>query len=172
MAKSIKLSNETFIDTSSIMHNKKQLKNILNSIFENPIGEFILWEGNILKTGNNLWTNLATWYWLKSKIEYKYPLKNGYKRSAKLYVVKTDNKSKGNIYVRLQDLDNGSYYKEYLFPVTWGGTDDGTRSLDIVDFDYDGLTDGHKKIDFTPDFAHGGIVRIYKIGLLLYDKPI
>lgn len=172
MSKKIKLSNETFLDSSSVIYSKKQLNNILNSIFENPIGEFILWEGNVLKTGDSTWTNLTTWYLLKSKIEFKYPLKSGYKRTAKIYVVKSDNKSKGNIYLRLQDLDGTSYNKEYLFPVTWGSIDDGYKCLDILDFDYDGLTYGHKKIDFTPDFANGGNVRIYKVGLLLYDKPI
>lgn len=148
----------------------------INTSYENPVGEFVIWEGDVTKVGDSTWTQLGTYYFLKSCIENKFPLKTGFKRSAKIYIEEVDNKQSGNVYIKVSGIDsNDTYSKEYLFPPTSGGTGSSTlqvRTFKMLDFDYNGLTGGHKDIFVTPDFATNGTVRIYKVGLLIYDKPI
>jgi hypothetical protein len=183
MSKAIKLKNDVYLDSTGIVHNGINLKTVLdginskvNTLYENPVGEFTIWEGDVTKVGNGTWTQLGTYYFLKSCIENKFPLKTGFKRSAKIYIEEVDNKQSGNIYVKVSGIDsNDTYSKEYLFPPTWGGTGSSTlqvKTFKMLDFDYNGLTGGHKDIFVTPDFATNGTVRIYKVGLLIYDKPI
>ena len=183
MSKAIKLKNDVYLDSAGIVHNKINLKTVLdginskvNTLYENPVGEFTIWEGDVTKVGNGTWTQLGTYYFLKSCIENKFPLKTGFKRSAKIYIEEVDNKQSGNIYVKVSGIDsNDTYSKEYLFPPKWrgsGSSDLQEKTFQMLDLDYNGLTGGDKDIFVTPDFATNGTVRIYKVGLLIYDKPI
>lgn len=144
--------------------------NLLNNLFENPVGELLLWEGNILidNPSSGTWEKLTTFYWLKNRLEKVYPLKTGFTRTAKLCMEYSDNKSEGNVYVKFEDSD---YNKQYIFSRLNGNSEETYRTLDFEDFDYDGLTTGHKEISVTPDWASGGKVRIYRLYLLIYDKP-
>ena len=178
MSKSIKLQDNTYFDTKGISHNKKALYDIIekqnkviDSMSKNPVGDFAIWEGDVLKTGDSTytWTWLTTFYALKTCIETKYPLRSGFKRTAKIYIVATDNKSSGNLYIRVKNSNDDVYLKEYLFSCTWGSVVDQVRNFRIADFDYANLPYGHKDFFVTPDFATGGTIRIYKIGLLIYD---
>lgn len=142
----------------------------LKALYDNP-KQFVLWSGNTAKVGDGTWTWIGTYYSLKQAIRAMYPLKDGFKRTAKIYIVETDNKSKGAIYIGLTPISGSNVRKEYLFGTTWGSYTHGVRSFKLLNFDYDGLEEGHQDIHITPDFATGGNMIIYEIGLLLYDSP-
>ena len=143
----------------------------LKTLYNNPM-QFVLWSGAKSKDGDGTWTWIGTYYSLKQAICAKYPLKSGFKRTAKIYIVETDNKSKGNIYIGLTPISGSNVRKEVLFDVTWGSHTLGVRSFKLLNFDYDALEDGHDDIHITPDLATGGSMVIYEIGLLLYDTPV
>lgn len=142
----------------------------LKTLYNNPM-QFVLWSGATSKDGDGTWTWIGTYYSLKQAIRAKYPLKSGFKRTAKIYIVETDNKSEGAIYIGLTPISGSNVRKEVLFGVTWGSYTFGVRSFKLLNFDYDALEEGHYDIHITPDFATGGRMVIYEIGLLLYDTP-
>lgn len=144
--------------------------NLLNNLFENPVGEFLLWEGNVLidSPSSGTWEKLTTFYWLKTRLEKVYPLKTGFTRSAKLCLEFTDSKPNGEIYIR---FENGEYCKEYSFTHINGNSDEKYKTIWPLDFDYDNLPSGHTDILTTVDWASGGKARIYRLYLLIYDKP-
>lgn len=172
MAKSIKLNNETYIDSSGIIHEKQTLDMIINKIINTSIlGEFVLWEGNTLFSNTGAWQTLGDYYDLKQCIEMKFPIISGYKRTARICMECTDNKSSGGNYLKLENNEGygGSYSKQYIFPYTWGAVTDGTRTFKSLEFSYDDLPTGHITMHITPDFAGGGQIRLYKIYLLISD---
>lgn len=75
MAKAIKYVNGTYLDSSNVNYKKNNLKSIVDSILSNPIGEFVLWEGEkeVIENGN--WQFLAMHYSLKEAINTKFPIK-------------------------------------------------------------------------------------------------
>lgn len=160
--------NISNLNSSLITSNNNITK--LKTLYDNP-KQFVLWSGNTAKVGDGTWTWIGTYYSLKQAIRAMYPLKNGFKRTAKIYIVETDNKSKGAIYIGLTPISGSNVRKEYLFGTTWGSYTHGVRSFKLLNFDYDGLEEGHQDIHITPDFATGGNMIIYEIGLLLYDSP-
>lgn len=56
MAKSIKISDEVYLDSSSVIHNRKKLKDILESIAE-TITPVILYDGGTTGTNGNFTLN-------------------------------------------------------------------------------------------------------------------
>lgn len=151
----------------------KALYDYLKLRSQQPLGEFTIWQGNFLKTGNDTWSNLGVFYGMKEAILYRYPLKTGYTRKVKIVLDETDNKSSGGIYVRLTNTPfSGSFTREYIFGVTWGSTTDGVRNHKYLDFNFDELPNGHMQIDITPDFATDGTIRIYRVYFIIYDEII
>lgn len=142
----------------------------LKTLYDNP-KQFVLWSGATTKVGDGTWTWIGCYYSLKQSIRAMYPLKSGFKRTAKIYIVETDNKSTGAIYIGLTPISGSGVRKEYIFGTTWGAYTQGVRSFKLLNFDYDGLEEGHQDIYITPDHATGGSMIIYEIGLLLYDSP-
>lgn len=142
----------------------------LKTLYNSP-KRFVIWSGDTAKDGDGTWTWIGTYYAMKSAIRAMYPLKDGFKRTAKIYIVETDNKNKGAIYIGLTPISGSNVRKELIFPVTWGAYTHGVRSLKTLDFNYDALEEGHYDILITPDHATGGSMIIYEIGLLLYDSP-
>ena len=169
MAKAVKFKNDYYLDSSNVNSNKNNLKNIVDSILSNPIGEFVLWEGEKEIIENGDWQYLGEYYWLKQKIESKFPIDDGFKRKMKLCIESTDNLQSGMFeYIKL--TQGATYSKEYLFPNVHGGVSDGIRTFQWLDFDYDNLPNGHISIEITPSFEAGGsTIRIYKLYLLIYD---
>ena len=133
-----------------------------------PLGEFVLWEGDKEVTMNGSWQYLGEYYWLKQKIESKFPVDDGFKRKMKLCIESTDNLQSGmSEYIKL--AQGSSYSKEYLFPNVSGGVSEGIRTFQWLDFDYDNLPSGHITFSATPSFsATGRTMRIYRIYLLIF----
>lgn len=134
-----------------------------------PIGEFILWEGNQLFTNDGTFQYLGNYYNFLTCLLSKYPLKTGFKRSYKLQLDYTDNKSSGSTYIRFTDYDGGNI-QEKLFPFTWGAVDSGIRKMAIVDAPDLSVYTGHIRLSCTQDYATGGSSRLYKLSLLVYDE--
>lgn len=134
-----------------------------------PVGEYTLWQGDRTITGNNTFQELGWAYNAKWYAIQKYPPKTGYKRTAKLVLEYTDNLTGDySVYVRL-DQQNG-YSKEYLYPITWGGTGNDIRRWASLDMDYDGITNDHITIYVTPSFAAGSkMVSFHRLYMVLYD---
>lgn len=168
MAKAIKYKNGAYLDSSCVNYKRNNLKSIVDSILSNPIGEFILWEGEKEVIENDTWHYLGEYYWLKAKINLKFPIKQGFNRIFRICLESTDNISSGNYtYIK---LSQNNYSKEYLFGNVQGATNSGVRTIQIMNFDYDGLPDGHITFHITPSFAtNGSTMRIYKLYLLIYD---
>ena len=168
MARSFKFKNDMYLDTKGIVHNKILLSELLS---QNPIGEFVLWEGNKLITNNNTYQYIATYYSIIANLEKKFPIKIGLKRRYKLVLEYTDNKTSGDVYIRFTapnaiDLN----VQERLFENVYGVIADGTRYLGILEAPDFSIYTNHVDIYCTPDFATGGQVRIYKLYLLVYDE--
>lgn len=168
MAKAIKLNNDVYLDSNNVNYKRKILKDIISNILSNPIGEFVIWEGEKEIVENGTWHYLGQYYWLKESVNIKFPLKNGFKRLYKICLESSDNIISDEYkYLR---FSQNSYSKEYLFPTVWGETETGIRTISILDFDYDNLPNGHITINATPSFeTNGTIMRIYKLYLLIYD---
>lgn len=169
MAKAVKFKNDYYLDSSNVNYKKNNLKNIVDSILSNPIGEFVLWEGEkeIIENGN--WQFIAMHYSLKEAINSKFPIKDGYNRNFKLCMESTDNIGITNGYKYVKFSQN-SYTKEYLFTNIWGDITSGVKAFQSLDFDYNNLPNGHISIEITPSFEAGGsTIRIYKLYLLIYD---
>lgn len=150
---------------------KEEIKKIINH--ENSVGEFILWQGNRLITADGSFQFLGIYYNWKTYLLNRYPLKDGYERSYKILLEYTDNKTSGSIYIRFRN-NSASFSREILFPFTWGGIDDGIRRAEIMNFSDDIVNNlnGHMNIHTTPDYETGGQYRLYRLALLVYDKPI
>lgn len=171
MNKSYKLKNENYIDTRGIVNNKVILSDLLKNMSKNPIGEFVLWEGNKLITSNNTYQYIGTYYNINGNLKSKFPIKEGFKRKYKLALEYTDNKTEGNVYIRFASWgDANKNAQERLFQITWGTVADGTKNFGLLDAPDFSIYVNHIDIFCTPDFATGGQVRIYKVYLLVYDE--
>jgi hypothetical protein len=151
----------------------KWLFDMLKARSQQPIGEYVLFQSDG-KTivGNNTWHYLGTVYSLKSNLLEQYPLKTGYTRKYKLKLTKTDNKTTGVIYVRLQ-TPGGTNQTEYLFPITWGSVGIGVRANVILPITWEtGVPPAHCDIHLTPDFATNGTVVVYQVSILIYDELV
>ena len=169
MAKAIKLNNDIYLDSNNVNYKRKILKDIISNILSNPIGEFIIWEGNKEITSNGTWQQIATYYSLKETVIAKFPLKDKFTRKYKLCLEVTDNIGGVGNYEYIK-FSQESYSKEYMYPNIWGSSEDGYRAFKMQDFDFDGLPNGTITIYATPAFlASGSTMRIYKLYLLIYD---
>lgn len=169
----VKLKDNKLLDTSSSSYRRKDLSTIIYNLQETPIGEFVLWEGNKLISNNNSFQFIGTRYQALGDLRQIFPEKAGYTRSYKLKLEYTDNKSSGGVYITLRD-NNDSNSTDFIFGKTWGGTDDGVRRSDVLNFPNSNWSKFPSwiKIYGTPDFATGGSIRYYKLSLLIYDKII
>ena len=164
--KSIKLTGKE-LDSSGVVHKRRILNNIIDSVLDRPVGEMTLWEGEKLITDTGAFQWLITYYYLKDAVFLKFPIKNGFKRKAKLIMESTDNMTSNFTYVKFK-VD--SYEKDYAFNHTWGGTDNMFKSIKIIEFDLDSLPSGHTQILITPPIGMSDAkVFIYRLYLLLYD---
>lgn len=170
MAKSFKFKDNMYLDTKSIVHDKKLLSDVLNKLSKNPVGEFTIWQGNKLITNDNTFQYLGTYYNLYPCLQTKFPEKIGFTRKYKLALDWTDSKTSGNIYIRFTDI-NGNNIQEKMFPYTYGSINDGIRKTYIQDApDLSVYGNGHVNLSCTPDWASGGQFRIYRVYLLVYDE--
>ena len=144
-----------------------------NSLFSNPIGEFILWEGNTSGTENGSFHWLACYYNAKINVLQKFPLKTGFTRKYKLVIDYTTTNilsETGHFFVQFKVANGGAVLKEYAFRNIWGLTTDGVRTQDIKDFDIADLGTEHIDISVTPQYGSGAAYRVYRIYLLVYDE--
>lgn len=169
MNKSYRLKNGNYIDTRGIVNNKVILSDLLRNMSKNPIGEFVLWEGNRLITCDNTYQYIGTFYNINVNLEIKFPIKEEFKRKYKLALEYTDNKTNGNVYIRFSKTD-GTNIQERLFLNTWGTVGDGTKHFGCLEAPDFSVYENHIDMFCTPDFATGGQVRIYKLYLLVYDE--
>ena len=164
----------TLISAEVLNNMQKDIANLISIKSQEPIGEFVLWEGNYCNTENGNFYPLGVYYSTYSCIVEHFPLKEGFTRKYKLMMeyTNTDANTENAMYVQFADAATHESYKEYTFPNIWGGAEDGTRTCSESKEDFDIATlhdNGSIRIKITPAFGSGAQFRVYKIYLLVYD---
>lgn len=154
MSKSYKFKNGNYIDSTGIVHNKTLLSELLKQMSKNPIGEFVLWEGNMLITNDNTFQWIGAYYNINAQLIEKYPVKTGFNRKYKLVLDYTDNKTEGAVYIRFTDFV-GNNIEDKLFPFTWGDIYSDIRHFAILDAPDFTKYNTHINLYCTPDWASG-----------------
>jgi len=166
---------ENFYDAGTI-------NDLFNQISKNPVGEYILWEGNYYGTENGSYHNLGIRYSIIEEIDDKFPLKEGFTRKYDLCMEYTNTHIPDSyLYLRFSDYDfenpetPGAVLsgEDFAFADRWGSIADGIRAISInKDIDISRLTpvNYHAWIQVSPLFGSGAQFRIYKIYLLVYDE--
>ncbi len=119
-------------------------------------GEIVLWQGNKLITNDNTYQYIATFYNINFTLEHIFPLKEGFKRRYELVLEYTDNKPRGNVYIRFTEWNNiNANAEERLFVNMGGAVKDGTKGVQVLSAPDFSKYVNHTDIYCTPDFATG-----------------
>lgn len=149
-----------------------KLYDLLKKKFQEPAGEFTIFNGNYVGKEDGTYKEIATLYDFYNSLLDKFPLKEGFTRKYKIAMDYTNTNivNDGHIYVRFANYDTGANMKEYLFDNVWGSIEDGTRKTQIMDFDIETISKiAHFRLKVSPGFGSGADYRIYRVYLIVYD---
>lgn len=165
---------QVLTDIGALYERSTKVSDEMVRMSKNIQNEYNIFIGNKYFTSATKWEWLCDHYNLYTRILTKFPLRDGYTRSYKLCVEKTDSITvdRSPLYISLWNYYSDTHIHDFLFENTWGASSDGTMAYYEMDFDINLIKNlGHTKWYTTPPFAIGNGYpwRIYRLYLKVID---